>query len=267
MADNSLSDGLLHPHYFRISHWLKHWKELNEVIPLPLFPYCLFLLLCHLNSHCWPLDCGRDPNIKQPSRMISFNLQVPKPHVTTYTLFSGLTVRTVPKNCSEKKNPYILIKKKKKSFLSVIRKNKQLYIYFSRFHVIFELSIYFNGIWSSSEYENTKTRQFFIHLKPKAYIQSSQFSHPTFDAWILQSSCLYSLTSLKQVSWKTRNYWNKKTMIGLKTSRGIFKAKGWSNHSVKLNTDIIFKNSDLYHNTTVTEKRQINMKLFHMTFL
>lgn len=34
----------------------------------------------------------------------------------------------------------------------------------------------------------------------KAYTQSSQFSHPTFDAQIFQSSCLYSLTDLKQVS-------------------------------------------------------------------
>lgn len=141
MADNSLSDGLLHPHYFIISHWLKHWKELNEVIPLPLFPYCLFLLLCHLNSHCWPLDCGRDPNIKQPSRMISFNLQVPKPHVTTYTLFLASLSELYPKIVQRKKIPTFWLKK---SFLSVIRKNKQLYIYIFQDFMLYLNSVY---IW------------------------------------------------------------------------------------------------------------------------
>lgn len=64
-ASNPLSDEIFCPHYFVIPHQLSHCKEQEEGIPsLPVIPFCSFLLLCHLHSDCWLLDCGRDPDTK-----------------------------------------------------------------------------------------------------------------------------------------------------------------------------------------------------------
>lgn len=70
---------------------------------------------------------------------------------------------------------------------------------------------YFNSvfIWMAFALPMNARKQetgIFPHLKLEAYIQSSKFSHPPFEALKIQLSCLYTLTDLNQAPLNQRNH-------------------------------------------------------------
>lgn len=70
---------------------------------------------------------------------------------------------------------------------------------------------YFNSvfIWMAFALPMNARKQetgIFPHLKLEAYIQSSKFSHPAFDALKIQLFCLYTLTDLNQAPLNQRNH-------------------------------------------------------------